>query len=111
VTVGVTTVAWVGTTLLTKPESEVTLVRFYKLVRPAGPGWTNISRQAGVGASPDSLPQQLLGWILGCTFVYASLFGAGSALYGNMSQALVFGVVWLLSGIGLIRIVIRNFNG
>jgi len=39
VTVGVTTVAWVSATLLTRPESEATLVAFYKLVRPAGPGW------------------------------------------------------------------------
>lgn len=104
-TVGVTTVAWVGTTLLTKPESEVTLVKFYKLVRPAGPGWTNISRKAGVGASPDSLPQQLLGWILGCTFVYASLFGAGSALYGLTMQASVWGVVWVASLLGLLRVL------
>ena len=105
VTVGVTTVAWVGTTLLTRPESDATLVGFYKLVRPAGPGWTNISRLAGVGASPDSLPQQLLGWILGCTFVYASLFGAGSALYGLTLQASVWAVVWIASGVGLLRVL------
>ena len=105
VTVGVTTVAWVSATLLTQPESEATLVAFYKLVRPAGPGWTDISRQAGVGPSPDSLPQQLLGWVLGCAFVYATLFGAGSALYGLTMQATVWGVVWLASGVGLLRVL------
>ena len=105
VTVGVTTLAWVSATLLTKPESDETLVRFYKLVRPAGPGWTDISRKAGVGPSPDSLPQQLLGWILGCAFVYATLFGAGSVLYGLTMQATVWGVVWLASGIGLLRVL------
>jgi len=105
VTVGVTTVAWVGATLMTKPESDATLVGFYQLVRPAGPGWADISRKAGVGPSPDSLPQQLLGWILGCTFVYASLFGAGSALYGLTGQATVWGVVWLVSGLSLLRML------
>lgn len=105
VTVFVTTVAWVAVTLATKPESDETLVGFYRLVRPAGPGWSDISRQAGVGASPDSLPQQLLGWILGCTFIYASLFGVGSALYGLTAQALMWGVVWLASGLGLQRVV------
>ena len=74
-------------------------------MRPAGPGWTEISRKAGVGASPDSLPQQLLGWILGCTFVYASLFGAGSALYGLTMQAIVWGVVWVVSGVALARML------
>ena len=105
VTVGVTTLAWVGATLLTRPESDATLVAFYKLVRPAGPGWTDISRKAGVGPSPDSLPQQLLGWILGCAFVYATLFGAGSVLYGLTMQATVWGVVWLASGVGLLRVL------
>ncbi len=104
-TVGITTLAWVSTTLLTRPESDATLVAFYKLVRPAGPGWTGISRKAGVGASPDSLPQQMLGWILGCTFVYASLFGTGSALYGLTMQAIVWGVVWVVSGAGLLRVL------
>jgi len=106
-TVGLTTVAWVSATLLTRPENDATLIGFYKLVRPAGPGWTGIARQAGVGASPDSLPQQLLGWILGCTFVYASLFGAGSALFGLTAQASVWGVVWLASGFMLLRILNR----
>ena len=39
---------------------------------------------------------QLLGWVLGCTFVYSTLFGAGSALYGYTTQAAVFGVVWVV---------------
>jgi len=110
-TVGLTTFAWVSVTLLTRPESDATLVRFYKLVRPAGPGWTNISRNAGVGPSPDSLPQQLLGWILGCTFVYASLFGAGSALFGLTAQAVVWGAVWLASGFGLLRMLKTLWRG
>jgi len=108
-TVGLTTLAWVSVTLLTRPESDATLVGFYKLVRPAGPGWSDISRKAGVGPSPDSLPQQLLGWILGCTFVYASLFGAGSALFGLTAQATVWGVVWVASGWGLLRVLNRQW--
>ena len=74
-------------TLATSPESEATLVRFYTLVRPAGSLWGPIPAKAGVGASPDSISLQLLGWVLGCTFVYSTLFGAGSALYGHTTQA------------------------
>jgi hypothetical protein len=103
--VAATSVAWIATTLMTRPESEQTLVRFYRLVRPAGPGWTAVAARAGVSASPDSLPTQFLSWVLGCAFVYASLFGAGSVLYGHTAQALVWGVVWIASGAWLWRVV------
>jgi len=105
VTVFATTVAWIGVTLATRPESEATLVGFYRLIRPAGPGWGPIPAKAGASASPDNIPLQLLGWVLGCTFVYSTLFGAGSALYGHTSQAIVWLIVWPASGFGLIRIL------
>lgn len=104
-TVFATTVAWIGVTLATSPDNEETLVKFYRLVRPAGAGWGPIPAKAGVTESPDSLSAQLLGWVLGCAFVYSTLFGAGSALYGLTTQALIWGVVWVGSGFGLIRIL------
>jgi SSS family solute:Na+ symporter len=110
VTVFATSFAWISVTLLTRPESDATLIRFYRLVQPAGTGWGPIPAKAGVGASPDSISLQLLGWVLGCLFVYSTLFGAGSALYGNTTQAFLFGAVWLVSGIGLIRIVGTHFS-
>ena len=76
-------------TLLTEPTDRATLLAFYKLVRPAGPGWKTIRAEAGVGASPDSLPMALLGWALGCTMVYSALFGTGSLIYGAKAQATV----------------------
>ena len=106
-TVFATTLAWIATTLLTRPESDATLIRFYQLVRPAGSLWGPIPAKAGVGASPDSISTQLLGWVLGCTFVYCTLFGAGSALYGHTTQAFAFGALWLTSGAALIRILNR----
>jgi hypothetical protein len=102
-----TTIAWIATTLLTRPENEETLISFHRLVRPAGPGWGQISAKAGAGASPDSISWQLLGWILGCSFVYATLFGAGSALYGLTGQVIVWGIVWLASGAGLLKVLSR----
>lgn len=110
VTVFSTTFAWIAVTLATRPESDATLIRFYQLVRPAGSLWGPIPAKAGVGASPDSISMQLLGWVLGCTFVYSTLFGAGSALYGHTTQALVFGAVWLASGAGLLRILSLLWN-
>jgi hypothetical protein len=105
VTVFVTTFSWITVTFVTSPENESTLIRFYKLVRPAGSLWGPIPAKAGVGSSPESISMQLLGWVLGCAFVYSTLFGAGSMLYGHTTQAAMFGVVWVTSGAGLLRIL------
>jgi Na+/proline symporter len=106
-TVGVTTAVWIAVAYLAPPTDRETLVRFYRQVRPAGAGWTSVRREAGVGPSPDSLAQSLLGWVLGCAFVYAALFGTGSFLYGATAQGVFWSVVFVLSGVWLAR-VLRN---
>src|SRR5712692_1292991 len=110
-TVGITTVVWVAATFLTRPTDRSTLVAFYKLVRPAGPGWTDVRAEAGVGASPDSIAQALLGWVLGCAFVYSALFGAGSFLYGRTPQGVMWVALFVGSGLGLLRLLPRLWSG
>jgi SSS family solute:Na+ symporter len=105
ITVGVTTIVWIAAAYLTPSTERATLVNFYKLVRPAGPGWNSVRLESGVGPSPDSLPMSLLGWVLGCTFVYAALFGTGSFLYGRTEMGLVWLVLFVASGYGLLRIM------
>ena len=103
-TVACTTVVWVAATYLSKPTDRETLVKFYRLVRPAGPGWKPVQVEAAVGPSPDSITQSLLGWVMGCCFVYAALFGAGSFLYGRTAQGTMWSVLFVVSGIGLLRL-------
>ena len=62
---------------------------------------------AGAPASPDSLPQVVLGWVLGCVFVYAALFGTGSFLYGRTAQGLMWLAFFVVSGLGLARLLPR----
>jgi Na+/proline symporter len=109
-TVLATTIVWVSVAYLAPPTDRATLVSFYKLVRPAGRGWESVRVEAGVGPSPDSLPQSLLGWVLGCAFIYSALFGAGSALYGRMPQAAMWAVVFVVSGAGLWRLMPRMWG-
>jgi solute:Na+ symporter, SSS family len=80
ITVAVTTVVWLVVTYLTSPESEATLVAFYRRTRPGGPGWRPIAARA-----PDIVPAgdgwaNLLDWAAGCVLVYAVLFGVGKLL-------------------------------
>ena len=107
ITVATTTVVWVGVTLLAPPADRATLINFVKLVRPAGPGWTGVRADAGVGASPDSLPNAMLGWVMGCVFVYAALFGTGSFLYGRPGPGFVWLTLFVASGLWLLRMLPR----
>jgi solute:Na+ symporter, SSS family len=109
VTVGATTAVWIAVTLATPPTDRATLVRFYQLVRPAGRGWESVREEAGVGASPDSIPQMLLAWTAGCLFVYAALFGAGSFIRGRMQATTLFVAVAIGSGVALWRLMSAMF--
>ncbi|HEY7684936.1 MAG TPA: sodium:solute symporter family protein [Gemmatimonadales bacterium] len=109
-TVAATTVVWVTVAYLAPATDRQTLVSFYKLVRPAGPGWSHVRAEAGVGPSPDSLSLAMLGWVLGCAFIYSGLFGVGSALYGRTPQAIMWLVVFVVSGVWLWRILPRMWT-
>lgn len=106
-TVAVTTVVWVSVTIFTSPADHATLLRFYELTRPAGPGWKAIRAESKIAASPDSLPQMMLGWTSGVMFVYAGLFGTGSLIYGRTLQASIWLVAFLISGFVLMQVVRR----
>lgn len=109
--VGITTLVWVAVTLFTAPTERGTLLSFFRLVRPAGPGWKSVQAESGVAASPDSLPMAFLGWMLGCMAVYSALFGVGSLLYGRTTQGMIFVVVFAASSWGLARLLPAMWGG
>ena len=105
VTILITTVVWVTVAYMTTPTDRSTLLAFYKLVRPAGPGWASVRAEAAVEPSRDSLPLQLLGWVCGCAFIYSALFGVGSFLYGRTSLAIFWTVIFVVTGFSLLRLM------
>ncbi|MBK8247689.1 MAG: Na+:solute symporter [Gemmatimonadetes bacterium] len=105
--VAITSVVWIAVSFLGPQNDRATLESFYRLVRPAGPGWAGVRQATGLPASTDSLPMSFAAWILGCLFVYAALFGTGSFLYGRTSQALMWAGVFAVSTIGLMQILPR----
>jgi Na+/proline symporter/dTDP-glucose pyrophosphorylase len=110
VTIGVTTVVWVVATYLSEPTDDATLERFYRLVRPPGPGWRAVRERTQLPASPDSLALSFLGWVLGCVFIYAALFGSGSLIYGRWATGAVWVVLFVVSGLGLVRLLPRLWS-
>ena len=81
--VAFTTVVWLTATFLTRPTSPKTLDRFFRKVRPGGPGWQAVARRHP-GVEPDAGFARLwLDWLLGVAFVYLTLFGVGKLLLGS----------------------------
>lgn len=103
-TVGITTVVWLAVTFLTPPVDDATLDAFYDKVRPAGAGWAKVRNRSGAPASPDSLPNSLLCWVLGLVGIYAALFGTGAYLYGHVPQGVIYTVVVIVAAVWLARL-------
>jgi solute:Na+ symporter, SSS family len=98
VTVGITTVVWLAVTLMTAPESNETLERFYRRVRPGGIGWRTVSRR--LGYVDDRIPGGALSWVnwlAGLAAVYAAVFAVGALVTGSPRRALVYGAVAVAS--------------
>ena len=99
VTVAVTTVIWVTVTFATQPESPAILESFYRRVRPGGPGWETISTRLGYGR--EAIPGGALAWtnwIAGVIAVYATLFGIGKVIFGELGL-----------GLGLLALAVVSF--
>jgi hypothetical protein len=59
----------------------------------------------GINASPDSIPQAMLGWVSGVLFVYAAMFGVGSALTGNTRLMGWWIAIFVASGAVVLRVL------
>ena len=100
ITVGITTAVWLAVTLLTAPESNTTLVAFFRRTRPSLGGWKPIAAQApDVKVTQDGMVN-LLDWFCGCVLIYGTLFGVGKILLketalgvGMLAAAAVAGYV------------------
>jgi solute:Na+ symporter, SSS family len=107
ITVFVTTVVWLSVTFLTQPESAATLDRFYRQVRPGGPGWRLVSRRLGFGDDP--IPGGALSWVnwvAGIAAVYCAVFSVGAFLTRSAWSGVVYGGV----AIAAFALIMRNLQ-
>jgi hypothetical protein len=116
ITVAITTVCWVLTAYFGPQTDRKTLIGFYRLVRPFGPGWRAIRVEAGVSeaearATHENIPLALLGWVAGCTVVWSGLFMVGNFLYGRLPMASLLLGTFIVSGCGLIYVMNQLWSG
>ncbi|MCK4678490.1 MAG: hypothetical protein KAT48_10195, partial [Bacteroidales bacterium] len=116
--VAITTIAWVTVTLFTKPTDTKTLREFYRLVRPGGPGWKKVVRDAAADNDPLepvdkkgwNVPMGILSMVLGCLLVYSILFATGNWIYGKYTLAIILTIVAFFSGVLLITFWRKTVN-
>jgi Na+/proline symporter len=101
-TTAITTLVWLVVTLLTAPEPEPVLLKFYRKVHPHVAGWKAIARLAPEISTTRDLAANLRAWVMGCLMVYLALFGLGRVILGPRSVGLLFLLgsglcAWLLS--------------
>jgi Na+/proline symporter len=98
ITVACSTVVWLTTTLLTAPETQETLLSFYRRVRPSAALWGPIARQATDVKPTHDAVNNFFDWIAGCVLVYMTLFGVGKIIFGSVLLGLGFLVIAAAAG-------------
>jgi solute:Na+ symporter, SSS family len=107
VTVAVTTAVWLTVTFATAPESESTLDRFYRRVRPGGPGWKPVSSRLGFAG--DTIPGGALSWVnwvAGLAAVYCAVVALGAMLTGSGLR----GGLYAVAAIAAFALIQRNLR-
>ena len=107
ITVGVTSAVWLAVTMLTPPESEATLDRFYRRVRPGGPGWRSVAERLGYGR--DRIPGGALSWVnwvAGVLAVYCAVVSLGALLTGIAARGVLYGI----ASIAAFLLIYRNLR-
>ncbi|MCF8346641.1 MAG: Na+:solute symporter, partial [Bacteroidales bacterium] len=105
-----TTIAWIATSLLTKPVDDDVLRSFYMKIKPGGPGWRRVllkARSEGVELVKEKdlkwdVPTGILAMLLGAVTIYSVLFSIGTSLYGDNTMGYIFLAICLVAGAGMI---------
>ena len=101
----VTTSIWLIVTFMTPADEKETLIKFYKKTKPGGPGWNKIKDHITISDEKEEwiVPKGILCMIIGCITIYSALFSTGYFIYGEISSALIFLLVTIVSGLILFK--------
>ena len=100
----ITTIGWIAVTLLTKPENDAVLAKFYQQVKPHAFGWRSWLRKVNIPvdtSGSSGFGNELLAMILGCLMIYGFLFSLGYWIYGDIIYASFWFVVGIITSLWL----------
>ncbi|MCL4477202.1 MAG: Na+:solute symporter [Nitrospirae bacterium] len=89
--ISVSTIVWLGVTLLTKPAENAKLVEFYRRTRPGRAGWKPVALLADDPQDRGTLTDSLVQWIYGCLLIIGLTIGLGKLILGYILP----GSLWL----------------
>ena len=89
ITGGLTTIAWLVVTFLTRAESNSTLVAFYRRVHPTVYGWRRVAKLAPELPEVKDVAGNAFNWLMGVILVYGCLFGIGKLVFQQWGQGIV----------------------
>ncbi|MCH7518058.1 MAG: Na+:solute symporter [Candidatus Dadabacteria bacterium] len=101
IVIPVSIITWIVVTFLTKPESNDTLGKFYKRVRPWG-WWEPVSKVHPDIVRPQFMPV-IYNWLLGVSFIFFGMIGVGKVLLGNYYFGTICLVISIISGVLVYR--------
>ena len=101
----VTTSIWLIVTFMTPADEKETLIKFYKKTKPGGPGWNKIKEHITMSDEKEEwiVPRGIICMIIGCITIYSALFSTGYFIYGEISSAIIFLLVTIISGLILFK--------
>lgn len=101
IVIPISIITWIVVTFLTKPESNDTLGKFYKRVRPWG-WWEPVSKVHPDIVRPQFVPV-IYNWLLGVSFLFFGMIGVGKVLLGNYYFGTICLVISIISGVLVYR--------
>ncbi len=106
ITVGVTTVFWIGATFLTRPTDPEVLKSFCQKIRP-GLGWGPVYKKLGMEPEQLNWGYSVASLISSIILVYSILFLMGKLIFGFWMESFIWLAVALFS-YAVLRVALRK---